>query len=99
MVFISWSGSPSREYAKALSDWLPKVLQNVETFFSPDDIDKGVRWGDTISKVLDTAQVGILCLTRESLGMPWLLFEAGALSKRLAKSRVCPLFSTLRART
>lgn len=97
MVFISWSGLQSREYAKALRDWLPKVLQNVEIFFTPDDIDKGARWGETISKVLDKAQVGILCLTRESLGRPWLLFEAGALSKSLAQSRTCPLLFDIKS--
>src|SRR5205823_4210816 len=33
---------------------------------------------------------GILCLTPENLKAPWLLFEAGALSKAVDHSAVCP---------
>jgi len=32
----------------------------------------------------------IICLTKENLDSPWLLFEAGALSKALDNSYVCP---------
>jgi hypothetical protein len=35
--------------------------------------------------------VGVICLTPENLERPWILFEAGALSKTLGdKTRVCP---------
>jgi len=39
--------------------------------------------------------VGVLCLTRENLSSPWMLFEAGAISKALQASRVIPLFHGL----
>ncbi len=39
--------------------------------------------------------MGILCLTSECLGSPWLLFEAGALAKKVENSRVCPLLIDL----
>jgi hypothetical protein len=33
-VFIVWSGTRSFEIAKALNDWLPRVIQAVKPFFS-----------------------------------------------------------------
>lgn len=89
-VFISWSGDRSREAAQTLRDWLPSVLQNVKPYFTPDDIDKGSRWSAEIRSELATTDFGIICLTRENLTAPWIVFEAGALSK-LGKSKVAPL--------
>lgn len=39
---------------------------------------------------LETTNYGIICVTQESLQSPWILFEAGALSKSVSGSRVCP---------
>jgi hypothetical protein len=89
-VFISWSGERSKEAAQALRDWLPSVLQNVKPYFTPDDIEKGSRWGGEIRGELEASDFGIICLTQDNLSAPWILFEAGALSK-LDKSRVAPL--------
>jgi hypothetical protein len=88
-VFISWSGERSRYVAEALRDWLPVVLQAAKPWMSAADVEKGSRWESEISARLDEADVGIICLTPENLSSPWLLFEAGALSKKLSKSRVC----------
>jgi hypothetical protein len=90
-VFISWSGELSRELAEALRDWLPAVLQSVKPFFTPNDIEKGARWGKDISQELQSSAVGIFCLTKENLTKPWIMFEAGALSKQIDSSRVCPV--------
>jgi predicted nucleotide-binding protein len=81
-VFLSWSGQQSRSVAWALRDWLPSVLQAIEPWLSSEDIPAGGRWVGEISKALDAATVGILCLTAENLNSGWLNFEAGALSKR-----------------
>lgn len=51
-VFISWSGELSRQYAELLSRWLPRVIQAVDPFFSPDDIGKGSFWFGEITKKL-----------------------------------------------
>jgi hypothetical protein len=56
---------------------------------SSDDIDKGTRSGNEIAQALNDAEVGIICLTKENLNRPWLLFEAGALSKTIKTSVVC----------
>lgn len=90
-VFISWSGDLSNKIAEAYNMWLPGALQSVKPYFTPSDIEKGARWSTEISKELETSEVGVLFITRENLGSEWLLYEAGALSKRLEKSRVCPV--------
>lgn len=90
-VFISWSGDKSRKLAQALKDWLPSVIQAVTPYFSPDDLEKGSRWSSEISKELEEASVGIVCLTKTNLQAPWLMFEAGALAKTVERSRVVPL--------
>lgn len=94
-VFISWSGDLSKRFAEALRTWLPSVLQHVEPYFSPDDIEKGTKWDKEISQKLEETQVGIICLTRENIERPWILFEAGALSKNIEQSNVCPILLDL----
>jgi hypothetical protein len=80
-VFISWSGSQSREVAEALKDWLPRVIQSLRPYVSSEDIDKGTRWSNDISSELASSQIGIVCVTQNSLNAVWTHFEAGALYK------------------
>jgi len=89
-IFISWSGKRSRSIAEALRDWLPIVLPGITPWMSDTDIHAGSRWSPEIAKSLDEADVGIVCLTRENLRAPWLLFEAGAISKKVKECVVCP---------
>lgn len=95
-VFISWSGSKSQEVAKILKQWIPCVIQSVEPYFSSADIDKGARWSTDIAKELQDASFGILCVTKENLSSAWLNFEAGALSKSIEQSKVCPFLVDLK---
>lgn len=90
-VFISWSGEVSKIVALKLKEWLPDVIQAVEPFISSEDIQKGSPWFNEIGKKLEETNLGILCLAAENLSEPWILFEAGALSKNLGQSRVVPL--------
>jgi hypothetical protein len=76
--------------AEALRDWLPFVINAVEPWMSEEDIDKGARWSPALAAELEKSQVGIICLTAENLESLWLHFEAGALSKSIENSRVCP---------
>ncbi|AKB72189.1 TIR domain-containing protein [Methanosarcina mazei] len=89
-VFISWSGDLSKRIATALKEWIPNVLQSTEPYVSSEDIDKGSRWSTDIAKELADSTYGILCVTRDNFREPWLNFEAGALSKKMESSRVCP---------
>ena len=90
-IFLSWSGERSRLFAKALDDWLPKVIQGVETWMSSSNIEKGDQWLLKISEKLKKNNFGIICLTSENINAPWLSFEAGALSSAIDKSNVCPM--------
>ena len=95
-VFISWSGDLSHKVAVAFRDWLPSVIQSLDPYVSSEDIDKGARWASDISNELEESTYGILCLTKENVGAPWLNFEAGALSKSVDKSRVSPFLFNLK---
>ena len=90
-IFISWSGELSKALGEAVRDWIPKVLQSVKPYFTPDDIEKGARWAKEIGEELSSSQLGIICLTQDNQHSPWILFEAGALSKNLEESKVCPI--------
>jgi hypothetical protein len=94
-VFLSWGGELSCKLAGALRDWLPAALQYVKPYFTPDDVEKGTKWNAEIAKELETSNIGIICLTRDNTERPWILFEAGALSKSVDKSRVCTLLFNL----
>ena len=90
-VFISWSGEPSQSIACALRGWLPLVVQHVEPWMSNEEIGSGTRWNDQIAEALDQTDFGIVCVTASNHHQPWLMFEAGALAKRLQGARVVPL--------
>ncbi|MHB8317132.1 MAG: toll/interleukin-1 receptor domain-containing protein [Acidithiobacillus ferrivorans] len=90
-IFISWSGELSKQLGEAIKDWIPSVIQSVDPYFTPSDIDKGSRWSVDIANELESSKVGIICLTKDNLESGWVLFEAGALSRQLEKSYVCPI--------
>lgn len=97
-VFISWSGERSHVLADALHEWMPLVLHYVEPWLSQADIEAGQRWAEQVAKELETSNSGIICVTRENVGSPWVLFEAGALAKSMQGSRVIPLLLDLEVR-
>lgn len=89
-VFISWSGELSRKTAEILNTWLPCLIQTIEIFYSPDDIEKGENWDQRIAAELSECNYGLICLTSENVTAPWVNFEAGAIAKAL-DSRVATL--------
>jgi len=97
-VFISWSGDRSQILAQALHDWIPLVLHNVEPWLSKADIGAGERWAEAVAKGLADSNFGIICVTRENVDSPWILFEAGALAKSMQGSKVIPLLLDLEFR-
>lgn len=94
-VFLSWSGPRSQKVAQLLSDWLPRVIQSLEPWISTRDIQKGSLWSEVIGDQLEGMTTGIICLTKENINRPWILFEAGALAKGLSSNRVCTLLIDL----
>jgi hypothetical protein len=96
-IFISWSGSRSQKMASSLKGWLSDVFQGDEIFMSDHDIEAGVRWANKLNSELDASKFGIICLTPDNLQAPWLLFEAGALSKSIEGSQVVPYLLNLKS--
>ena len=90
-VFISWSGAQSQEIAGIFREWIPTVIQAAEPFVSSEDIRKGTRWIPEMAGELEQCQIGILCITPDNMNEPWILFEAGALSKSMETARVCTI--------
>jgi hypothetical protein len=62
---------------------------------SDKDIEIGGRWNQQVAAQLDAADFGIVVVTAANQHQPWLMFEAGALAKRLDVARVVPLFVDL----
>lgn len=88
-IFISWSKDQGKAAATALHEWLPDVIQAAKPWMSDKDIDKGTVWLDELIGALAGLRLGIVCLTPESVSEPWLLYEAGVISKTLdRKTRV-----------
>jgi hypothetical protein len=94
-IFISWSGEVSKKVAELLHEWIPSVIQAARPWVSSHDIDGGANWINAINAQLADTSIGLICLTKENLTKPWILFEAGALSKGLDSARVCPLLIDL----
>jgi len=94
-LFISWSGVRSRVLAEALREWLPLVLHYVKPWLSEADLVAGERWNHALARELEASNLGIICLTRENVSSPWVLFEAGSLAKSLEGSKVIPLLLDL----
>ena len=92
-IFISWSKDYSKSYASAFRDWLPNVIQSAEPFISSQDIALGQRGIEEIETRLSTISFGVLFVSSENHREPWLLYEAGALSRTIDQSetRVIPI--------
>jgi lambda repressor-like predicted transcriptional regulator len=88
-VFLSWSGAKSKATAELLDSWIRCVLQAVDPWISTKHIDRGALWFTEVADQLQNTTVGIICLTKENLNKPWILFEAGSLARGLTSSRVC----------
>ncbi len=90
-IFASWSGQPSREIAELLREWLPNVVQSAQVYVSSQDIAKGERWLSNLASNLEEINFGVVVVTKTNVVAPWLMFEAGALSKLLSTGGVVPL--------
>ena len=71
--------------------YLDLIFTDAEFFHSKDDIKSGVDWRTKLRAELAESDFGIICMTPENITSPWILFEAGALSKHLEESRVVPV--------
>jgi hypothetical protein len=89
-VFLSWSGDRSRAVAELLDTWLRTTVQACRPWIS-NMIEGGASWVTEINENIRDTPVGVLCLTKQNLDRPWVLFEAGAMARGLPSQRVIPL--------
>jgi hypothetical protein len=94
-IFLSWSKDRSKKVAEIMGDWLQNLFPHIELFFSPD-IEKGTRGLDAIASALQDTNFGVIFLTPENRHNEWIHYEAGALSKLKAESRVWTFLYDLR---
>lgn len=88
MVFISCTKNLSRECAKVLRDWI-KYVSNTDTpLLSSRTNDKVGYWLSDHSDDLIDIKTGIVCISKDNINSPWLVFELGALISRLGKNNV-----------
>ena len=90
-VFLSWSEGTSRKVALILRDFLRPMLSQIQPFMSEHDVAAGAHWPKKLTEELQNTDYGIICLTRSCMEKPWVLFEAGALSKHDGAGVCCLL--------
>ena len=89
-IFTSWSGDRSKAAALGLKSLLQDLFEETVQVFVSDHIAPGEAWAQRLGTELEQSEFGVLCLTRDNWQSPWLLFEAGAIAKKFASSRVVP---------
>ena len=94
-IFISWSGLKSKAAASAIREWIQDVFQGVKPWMSESDIDPGKRWLNELQSKLNTFSSGIICVTRQNLNAPWILFETGCIAKKIDAPFVIPVLLDL----
>ena len=88
-IFLSWSGERSRLVAEAFQQCLPLIFDRLDIYLSTS-MNKGIRWNVALNQALDKADFAILCVTKENYSAPWLIYEAGVLSKTAGADKVAP---------
>ena len=90
-VFISWSGDTGKAAATALGQSVSDVFAGVEPWISAVDIQAGQQWFAELMTALEDSRFAIACVTKRTLGAPWIMFESGALSAKFGSAKLVPL--------
>lgn len=89
-VFISWSGN-TKAVAQAIYNCLPSLFDDAKPWISTEN-RSGSIWLPEIDKQLSDTDFGIVCVSKQNQGAPWLNYEAGALSRKVdAKRELMPV--------
>lgn len=95
VVFISHATSTDKHLAEVLKNQLEYSLSSIkpEIFVSstPEAIDIGTRWFDTVIEKLKTAKALILLITPQSVERHWVWFELGFFWSQ-AREHIYPLY-------
>lgn len=89
-VFISWSGN-TKAVAQAIYNCFPSLFDDAKPWISTEN-RSGSIWLPEIDKQLSDTDFGIVCVSKQNQGAPWLNYEAGALSRKVdAKRELMPV--------
>src|SRR5262249_45299751 len=94
-VFLSWSGPPSHKAALLFKGFLQSVIQTTDVWVSSASIASGTQWASELKTALAEIDFGVSMVTKANVNNPYLLFEAGAISKK-AEGRLVPVLCDLR---
>ncbi|MCF7954839.1 MAG: hypothetical protein K9M75_03455 [Phycisphaerae bacterium] len=97
-IFLSWSGEISKRISHEVRGCISSIFENRVIFFHSPDIRKGRFWPEELFGNMGTCDSAIICITPENQKAPWILFEAGAIARRMFEKKrrpigvVCPIF-------
>ena len=94
-IFLSWSGSLSKNIAGEFKDLIEQILPGNDVYLSNQEIRSGERWVANIGKGLEDSSYGLLFVNPSNKDAPWILFEAGALAKSFSSSNVVPVLTNI----
>ncbi len=83
-IYIGWYGNRSKLIASTLANWLTTIIKDLKIWVSESDIEKKPDQLNKLSAKLKKSDFVLFCITPENVDEPWLLFEAGALSRVLS---------------
>ena len=84
-VYIGCGGATrGRALANILAEFIAGTIARSECWVSHDNAAKGRQWSEQFVASLDEVAFGVMCVTPESQGSWWLLWEAGCLDSRAA---------------
>lgn len=81
-VYLSWSGELGRRAAEALRDTLPEIVPDARVWTTGSDLTPGMRWADEIARAIESSDLAVVCITKDSRNSSWLLYEAGMMAGR-----------------
>lgn len=94
-VFLSWSTERSKVIGKLVNDWLSNVFPTLDIYYSPEKIEAGQKWRDSVGEGLKDNYIGLFFLVEENITSEWINFEAGAISNTVGEARVIPVLHDL----
>lgn len=90
-IFISWSSDYERRVAEQIGSSISSVFNGVEPWISSVNIRAGQQWFSELMNALAQSKFAIACLSRRTSNSPWIMFESGAVSAKLAATKLVPL--------
>lgn len=79
-IYLSWSGELGRRASKSLGSALQQLIPTLKILSPPSDVSAGARWVDQTHNAIRGSQVALVCVTNDSRGAPWQLYELGVLA-------------------